>query len=168
MLPTGSKYAFVCEPQANWLGNMSSIESKHETEHLVTVLQCCCRVQPDFAGGWNQHHSSGPGFRHSCIQSAACSAGLQPQPDPPQPDTASARSRRTALLCLSAARASFGTSSCKSLTSHNTSTCHATFSSMPHPCTQHDCDVIACCNIAKSWCTQLTIALVVLPHDSYL
>jgi len=138
---------------------VSSIDSRRELQHLVTVLQCCCRVQRDFEGGWHQHHSPGPGFRDSCIQPAACSACLQRQPGPPEPDSASARSRRAALLCLSAARARLSTASCKSLTSHRNSICHATFSSLPQPCTIHYCNVIFCC-------PQLTIALVVIPSDS--
>lgn len=129
---------------------MSSIDSRHGLQRLLTVLQCCCRVQRDFEGGWHQHHSSGPGFRHSYIQLAACSACVQHQLEPAEPDSASARSRRAALLCLSAARTGLSTSACKSLTSHRTSICHATFPSLPQPCTQHYLTVITCCTEIKA------------------
>ncbi len=145
---------------------MSSIDSRHEPQHLVTVLQCCCRVQRDFEGGWHQHHSPGPGFRDSCIQPAACSACLQRQPGPAEPDSASARSRRAALLCLSAARARLSTASCNLLTSRKMSFRPAIFSSLPQPCTGHNCHVIACFQEASSCCPQRTIALVVIPSDS--
>ena len=134
-----------CESQATWLGNMSSIESKHDLQHLVTVLRCCCRIQSNFEGGWHQHHSSGLCFRGSCIQPAACPACVQRQPEPAEPDSASAGSRRAALLCLSAARACLSTSSCNSVTSHKRSVCHANFSDLPQPRTQHCRTVIVCC-----------------------
>ena len=86
---------------------------QQEIQEYASSCVCFFRVQLDPASSRSQLHSKWTSCTDSCLQPAACAAGLQHQPGKSQPDSACARGRHRALLGLSAAGACLSTAACK-------------------------------------------------------